>query len=768
MKPEHRPLNTEHPHLPYFYQSLRFLSMFALLAGGGGALADQAVALSGRTSLAASGRVVWEAGAALDLRRAAGIQCQVRITPAGAAERGLIYVHSGAGWYGAAFGVAGNGDWQTVTILKTATFLEGQPAGWARTTGFRVAVLPAAGAAPHLEVRNWRLLSPTLDGVFMVRGSSAIGRLGPMEARGIVDFPERFGKALGGVGATVALVEDSELAGLLASSAPPTVVILPYNPMMPEPLARSLAAWQARGGGILGFFTPPPALATGLGLRVNGPLPATQVPGGIAAIHVRPGALARAPERTPQASWIIQRLAPANNQARVIATWLNQTGADTGYPALLAGPRWLWMSHVYLNAEPDSGTRLLLAMLGQLDPRVWPATARAAAALADSAAGLDTAQRQAVRQAASGGDGARAVAALQSAGATRQRQAVANLPACSGEFRGAWCHRGYGIRGWTWEHTASSLKACGFNAIFVNFAWAGKSYYPSRLLPADPVVAAQGDQVRAAAAACARNGLELHFWKCCFNLGDSPGAAFAAAARREGRLQVSDKGVVNPRWLCPTNPTNRRLEVESLREAVLNYPQLKGIHLDFIRYPDSHHCFCPTCRRQFEAGLGRRVTNWPGDVLTQPALKARWLTCRRQAITSLVREIHDQLKRERPALVLSAAVWADFASSRDSIGQDAAGWSRAGLVELLAPMTYTADDNEFAGLLRKQRQECAGGRARICPGLGVRTCGLNALQTARQISLNRQAGNPGFLIFEYNLDEANGVFRDLAPGLTRR
>ncbi|MEI8079325.1 MAG: hypothetical protein WCH61_06830, partial [bacterium] len=225
-----------------------------LFAGGGAALADQTVTLSGRISQAASGRVLWDASAALDLRRFAGFQCQVRVTPAGTVERGLIYVHAGAGWYGAAFGVAGTGDWQTVTILKTATFLEGQPAGWARTTGFRVAVLSAAGAVPRLEVRNWRLLSPTLNGIVMVRGSSAIGRLGPMEARGLVDFPERLGKALGGVGATVALVEDGELATLLTASAPPAVVILPYNPMMPEPLARALASWQARGGSILGFY----------------------------------------------------------------------------------------------------------------------------------------------------------------------------------------------------------------------------------------------------------------------------------------------------------------------------------------------------------------------------------------------------------------------------------------------------------------------------------------------------------------------------------
>ena len=746
----------------------RLLPLFAaVLLGAAGAGAGELVALQAERVSASAGRTLWEAGTALDLRRPAGLQCQIRVTPAGAAGRGMIYARSGNGWYGAAFGVDGRGGWQTVSLLKTATFLEGRPAGWSRISALRVAALAAGGAAPRLEVRDCRLVAPALTGVVLVRGSSAIGRVGPMEARGVTDFPERIAKALAQVGVTVSLVEDSDLPGLLTAAAP-TVVVLPYNPMMPDSLARTLAAWQARGGRILGFFTPPAPLVAGLGMRVVGPLPASQVSGGFAVIRLHPGALANAPERLPQASWIIQRLTPAGGRTKVAATWLNAGGSDTQWPAILAGPRWLWMSHVYLNADPTAGARLLLAMLGQLDPRVWPEAARAAAALADSAPGLDAGRRLAVRQAAASGDGSRAVAALQGATAARQRQAVAELPPCPGEFRGAWCHRGYGIQGWSWEQTLGRLQECGFNALFVNFAWAGKAYYPSRYLPADPVVATQGDQVRAAAAAAARHGINLHFWKCCFNLGDSPGAAFAAAARREGRLQVSDKGTVNPRWLCPSNATNRRLELDSLCEVARNYPQLAGIQLDFIRFPDSHHCFCPGCRRQFEAALGRRVASWPDDVRNQPALRSRWLAFRRETISSLVRDAHDRLRRERPGLILSAAVWGDFAASRDSIAQDAPAWSRAGWVDLLAPMAYTADANEFASLLRKQRLDAAGGRAKICAGIGVRTCGLNALQTARQIRLNRQAGNSGFLLFEYNRDEADGVFRDLAPGLTRR
>ncbi|HOX62361.1 MAG TPA: family 10 glycosylhydrolase [Verrucomicrobiota bacterium] len=333
-------------------------------------------------------------------------------------------------------------------------------------------------------------------------------------------------------------------------------------------------------------------------------------------------------------------------------------------------------------------------------------------------------------------------------------------PSRPGEFRAAWIHSAYGIPGWGWEPTLATLHTNGFNAIFANLAWAGVAHYPSRILPVSPRVAEQGDQVAACLAACRQQGLELHVWKVNHNLLHAP-PEFLAQLRAAGRTQKDVHGG-EVDWLCPSHPDNFALERDSMLELARAY-DVDGLHFDYIRYPNGHACYCDGCRQRFERDRGIRLARWPEDARTGPHAAAfgDW---RREQITRLVRAVSQEAHRIKPAIKVSAAVFGNWKSARQVVGQDALAWVDAGYLDFVCPMNYEPEDLEFAELLRQQ-VEAVNHRIPCYAGIGAHTLS-GPEQLVRQIQLARELGAEGFVLFSLTEKLAVRFLPPLRLGVT--
>ncbi len=253
-------------------------------------------------------------------------------------------------------------------------------------------------------------------------------------------------------------------------------------------------------------------------------------------------------------------------------------------------------------------------------------------------------------------------------------------------------------------------------------------------------------------------------WKVHFNLAGAP-PEFVTRMRREGRTQVSLQGQPVD-WLCPSHPENRRLEVESMVEVARRYP-VDGLHMDYIRYPDGQCCYCDGCRRRFEADSGRPVGNWPADCATG-ARKDEYNDWRVRQITLLVADIHREVKRVRPGLKLSAAVWGGYPDCRRWVAQDWPAWIRAGYLDFVCPMDYTDDRGQFADWVRQQ-MKLSGGRIPVYPGIGATASnsGLSADGVAGQIDAARGLGAGGFSIFNFDHGTAVSIIPGIGLGIGR-
>ncbi len=210
-------------------------------------------------------------------------------------------------------------------------------------------------------------------------------------------------------------------------------------------------------------------------------------------------------------------------------------------------------------------------------------------------------------------------------------------------------------------------------------------------------------------------------------------------------------------YLDPGVPAVRERLVATFRDLLLRYPELDGLHLDYIRHPGVLP-FSPGSR--FGVGLDfgygaesraryRAETGLPDPIEgAEPGMvraASQWDAWRRQQVTRLVEAIAEQARAARPGVVVSAAVIPYTDRAYLSLAQDWRGWLETGAIDLAMPMVYTLDDR----LLRYQLETFAGWpqRDRIWPGLGSWLFAANPARAVAQLEVLQRNAFAGEMFF---------------------
>jgi uncharacterized lipoprotein YddW (UPF0748 family) len=160
------------------------------------------------------------------------------------------------------------------------------------------------------------------------------------------------------------------------------------------------------------------------------------------------------------------------------------------------------------------------------------------------------------------------------------------------------------------------------------------------------------------------------------------------------------------------------------------------------------------------------VTVWPDDCYDGP-LKDAYREWRREQITRLVRSVNEATKAIKPHVKTSAAVFSNYTSCRDTVGQDWVYWLEQGYLDFACPMNYTNYLDNFENLVTAQLGYVAG-HAPIYPGIGVRSSSstLPPDQVIAQIRITRKLNTGGFTLFNFVPSVAEHHLPALAKGLT--
>lgn len=727
-----------------------------------------------------SPRAYWDREVACDLTRATAVVFDVYAENLRAIGRANLYLRTGEGWYGASWYPKDEGAWCRVRLPKGEFTVDQPGAGWSQISGLRLS--PWVGTREDAVLYLANLGLEESDGSVVILTQEY--QNGPAEQRQSTGYSATVAALLESVGLPLPTISTLELSAAQLQGV--RLVILPYAGQMSPATAGILTEYLRAGGRLLACFSLPSALAGLLGVRQSG-YRQQAVPGEFSSI--RPSDAADGlPDAVGQRSWAVIGSQPVDGVGTVAAWWHDQSGRRTDAPAVIVSPRGAWFSHVFLKDDPAAKGALLLALAGRLVPELrgevcarrlsalgadvseagWSEACRRVADLADyrrSAAPATlkeaTAAADEARRALAAGDWTAAGAAADRADERLRTAWCQAQRAQAREFRAAWCHPREGISGWGWDKTAARLAQAGIDHLFLNVLHGASTSYPSRYAPFDQGDAEGRDYLTEAVAACARQGIKVHVWITNYRLhGHTPDDQLRRL-RAEGRLQ-SDRRGAEELDLCPANEANVQLQKDLMVEAAC-WPGVAGVHFDYIRYPNHETCYCATCRRLFEQRVGHALGSWPADVLSGTPLNQHWLQFRRDQITRLVREVHDEVRRRAPNCRISAAVFRDYGSCGDSVGQDWPLWVRQGWLDFVCPMNYTASPAEFRNSTAGQLQVVAG-KIPCYPGIGLLE-GLGPVGAVRQIQITRDLGAGGFVVWSVYPEYIDSVFPYLGLGI---
>jgi uncharacterized lipoprotein YddW (UPF0748 family) len=338
----------------------------------------------------------------------------------------------------------------------------------------------------------------------------------------------------------------------------------------------------------------------------------------------------------------------------------------------------------------------------------------------------------------------------------------------------------------------ADARALGATDLFVQVYRGGRAWYDASLADARPFAAARdaagGDPLRALVAAAHAAGLRVHAWVNVLSLAshrDGPLlAALGPAAPmvdRRGRSVLDYPNLELPApdsaflrfgtpavWIDPAAPGVANALSAVFAELVARYPELDGLHLDYIRHPDVLP-FSPGSRfgvgLDFGYGEATRARFRAETALEAPlgdavANGSAWDAWRRERVTELVRAIAGAARRARPGVLVSAAVWASPDRSYLSLFQDWPRWVDERLLDFAVPMAYTVDDPLFGVYLRSY----AGlDPERLWAGIGSWLFADSPERGAAQLRRARASGLAGVSLFSWDaIAEAPGLRDALA------
>lgn len=241
------------------------------------------------------------------------------------------------------------------------------------------------------------------------------------------------------------------------------------------------------------------------------------------------------------------------------------------------------------------------------------------------------------------------------------------------------------------------LQRAGVNTILLQTRIRATTIYPSSYEPWDgclsgfPGRSPGYDALAFAISEGHKRGMEVQAWVVTIPVGRWESYGCKKLRRRFPKLirKIGTDGYMNPE-----SPTTARYLADICEEITRNY-DVDGIHLDYIRYPET----------------------WPVKVDA---------TRGRENITRIVQAIHDRVKSLKPWVKISCSpigkaddlprAWSHGWNAYRTVCQDAQGWLARGIMDELFPMMYFKDDQFFPFAVDWQEQSC--GRI-VAPGLGI-------------------------------------------------
>ncbi len=306
------------------------------------------------------------------------------------------------------------------------------------------------------------------------------------------------------------------------------------------------------------------------------------------------------------------------------------------------------------------------------------------------------------------------------------------------------------------------LKEANFNTILLQTRLRGDVIYPSSYETFSECLAGRTgqnpgyDPLAFAVDECHKRGMEIHAWIVTIPIGNNRQVKLLGRNSVVSRHRKMCRQHDGSWYLDPGNPETKDYLAGMVREIVEKY-DVDGIHLDYIRYPEKAESF-PDRDTYRRYGKGRNIKDW-----------------RRDNITEIVRRIYGEVKRSKPWVKVSSSPVGKYMDTErfsskgwnayNIVYQDAQGWLKEGIQDILFPMMYFNGNNFYPFALDWKENK---GSRWVVPGLGIYFLSPSEKnwpldEISRQIYFTRKYGLDGQAYFrtQFLLNDTKQLFSEL-------
>lgn len=368
----------------------------------------------------------------------------------------------------------------------------------------------------------------------------------------------------------------------------------------------------------------------------------------------------------------------------------------------------------------------------------------------------------------------------------RQQIIVSSAESLPVSSRAVW-HRPTEITWEQLEENISTYREVGINLVFVETLYNGYSTfrtdvtdfpYNSKLGESytdSSTGTVYDDYLSAFVACCDKYGIEVHAWVENFYVGTQQDVP--VLQNHPDWLLYNDDGSIIQRnegglyiFIDPANTEVQDTLINYYLDLFDKVPAVKGLNLDYIRYPVSDQAedtgYTMAAMKGFyeqkgltfsDAQLADRnkmankfrqlfdVNYLPGGQKEAEENYSQWVQYRMNVVTNFVRRIKQEVKDEK-GIMLSTAVFASLTESRDDKKQDWPTWLTNGWIDIATPMAYYNDAADVQ-LRVSEMIMLAGNNCYYYAGLATSYSGLPAWQNKEHIEASYNAGAQGYVIF---------------------
>jgi uncharacterized lipoprotein YddW (UPF0748 family) len=340
-----------------------------------------------------------------------------------------------------------------------------------------------------------------------------------------------------------------------------------------------------------------------------------------------------------------------------------------------------------------------------------------------------------------------------------------SLPFIKTELKGTWVRPTETSREQI-VSTIEKMKANGFDSIFLETYFHGKTIFPSKTMnkygfTVQNEIFEGFDPLEVWIQEAHKRDMKVHIWFQSFYVGNKAPSSeptsilsvrpdWGNKTQRYADLHGATKSTSehNGYFIDPANPEVQDFLLELLDEIITTYKP-DGINLDYIRYPNATAGSISNSWGYTEYARNDFKEEYGVDPVGLTAADVHWYDWnqyRRNKITNFVKKV-GALGKEKQVYI-SAVIFPDLASALATKQQDWRNWSMNNYIDGFTPLFLTYDPKMLVSMMNDVMR-IKSPKTDLFAGLFVAFMGGAPEDLVRQIYQTRMMSANGVIIFDY-------------------